>query len=97
MKEPENTFKIDLVKAYSNAGQDYLAYRLRNIFRKVTNPDEIALHNEMIEEVRLMVEADSQIFFRGLAGIILHRESKKVSWLNKVANLIITIGNRKKG
>ncbi len=64
--------------AYRRAGIDFLGSRLEGMFRALTTPEDIALHNVIQQEVMLIVGKDEVIkFYQTLANILLQERAKK--------------------
>ena len=91
MKTPDEQHRELLKDAYAAAGVDFLAYKLKRVFMRIETPEDIALHNDVLDEMLIMIEADMPGFFRKLANIVLRREPKKASWLKKIAENIMII------
>ena len=69
-----------LIEGYSRAGNDFLADRLEGLFRLLKSPEDIALHNAIVQEVLRMVGLDkgkANRFYRLMAGRILDKEAGK--------------------
>ena len=82
--------------AYHRAGQEFLAYRLANLFVKIETPADIALHNDVLAEVLQIVEGEETGFFRDMAGIILYaKEDRKKRMLFWIAGKILNTGQKK--
>ena len=81
-----------LVKSYQGAGADFLAYRLAKLFKQIKTPEDIALHNEILDEVMLMIEPNNAVFMRELARVILYAPK---NFLKSVANRIMIIAGAK--
>ena len=85
-----------LKNSYYRAGEDFLAFRLEKMFRVIRTEADIALHNDMLSEVLLMIDDKPDEFFRGLAHKILNREKKaKKSFLSMISEQLISIPNKK--
>jgi hypothetical protein len=75
-----------IIKGYSQAGDDFLALKLKKVFAVLTTPEEVALHNDMVRDIQAMV-VDYDDFGKSVARIIL---SIPKNFLLRVANLIRT-------
>lgn len=62
--------------AYRRAGEDFLAYRLEKMFRKIETPADIALHNDVLAEAMLIIDDNPKVFFQTLAHKMLLAEGK---------------------
>ncbi len=70
-----------LSKGYRRAGSDFLANRLEGMFRILETPEDVALHNVVMEEVLEMVGSEkinANRFFKVLAHNILVKEAKQI-------------------
>ena len=67
----------DLAAAYRRAGYDFLASRLEGLFRKISNDEDIALHNVIQKEVMSMVGDQPVKFFQALAHKVLEERAKR--------------------
>ena len=62
------------LEAYQRAGDKFLAGRLESVFKVLETPEDIALHNDMIREINMLLmhdKTDRQWFILRLAGAIL--------------------------
>jgi hypothetical protein len=60
--------------AYQRAGDQFLAGRLESVFKILETPEDVALHNDMIREINMLLMHDKQMrqwFILRLAGAIL--------------------------
>lgn len=90
----DNKRKKGLSSAYERAGVDFLAYRLQHcLFKKIENPVDIALHNDMLEEIELLVDGENLLFFKNFANILLNRPK---CWYRSISELIIHISKKGK-
>lgn len=86
-----------LYQSYRKVGEDFLAYRLEKLFVKIETPADIALHNDILSEVLVIIEGEETQFFKGIATAILYpKVNKHKRFLFRVAQQILDIG-RKKG
>ncbi|MDD5328079.1 MAG: hypothetical protein PHY02_09765 [Phycisphaerae bacterium] len=72
-------------------GNRYLAYRLQDVFKKIVTPEDVALHNKIVDEISIMVGGDKnnlKLFFDGIAEIIVNKPKQ---FLKKVAEKILQI------
>lgn len=66
-----------LVSGYTNAGREFLAYRLTYLFTNIKTQDEVALHNNIMKELDLMItEANAGEFMLDIADRILMHSKK---------------------
>ena len=85
-----------IYRAYHQAGQDFLAYRLGNLFVKIETPADIALHNDVLDEVMEIIRGEEQSFFKDIAHIILYvKEEPRKRLLFRIAGKILEIGQKK--
>lgn len=81
---------------YHKAGTTVLAHRLKHLFHPIETKADIALHNDILAEVILIINGKERTFMSGLADLIL---KKKVPipkrFLRRVATLIFEIGHNK--
>lgn len=88
-----------LYRAYQQAGQNFLAYRLEKLFVRIETPADIALHNDILAEVLQIIAGEEKGFFRDMAEIILSlpyiKEEPRKRWLFRVAGKILNIGQKK--
>lgn len=87
--------KLGLIRGYQSAGRDFLAYRLQRLFFHIQTPGDIALHNDVLEEVMALIEHDPKNFFQWFADELLRKPKPKVSLLRKVAEYILMTTRRK--
>jgi len=81
---------------YEKAGQTILAHRLQHVFNKIETKDDIALHNDILAEVLLIIEGKERTFMSGLVDLILYKRiPKKKRFIWHLAKLILEIGHRK--
>lgn len=57
--------------AYNNAGSEFLAYRLTQVFAKIETQNDIALHNDVMREIDLMVQGSVEELLKDIADRIL--------------------------
>lgn len=62
---------------YKNAGPEALAHRLRHIFKPMLTQADCALHNDIADEVAVIVKGQDRLFMSGLADLILRIGQKK--------------------
>ena len=88
-----------LIRAYRQAGIDFLALRLGKIFTKIETEEDRVLHNEVLGEVLMMIEPNPVSFMRGIASIALyHKFEPRKTFLGCVASKVLEIaGMAKKG
>lgn len=85
-----------LFKMYNKAGKTLLAHRLQHIFNTIKTQDDIALHNDILAEVLLIIEGKERTFMSGLTDLILYKRiPKQKRFLFHVATLILEIGHKK--
>ena len=51
----ETKIREILSKAYSNAGKEFLAYRLTKVLARLEKAEDVALHNDVMTELDMMV------------------------------------------
>jgi len=61
----------NLIQAYKQAGEAFLAYRLKSVFRKVESDEDRILHNAAVEEVFLLIGDRMPLLLKALAWICL--------------------------
>jgi hypothetical protein len=81
--------KDGLIRGYQSAGRDFLAYRLQRLFFQIKSPEDIALHNDTLDEVMVLIEHDPKSFFQWFADELLSRPKPKATLLRKMANYIL--------
>ena len=85
-----------LFKMYNKAGPTILAHRLQHIFNAIKTQDDIALHNDILAEVLLIIEGRERTFMNRLTDLILYRPiAKEKRFLFRLAALILDIGHGK--
>ena len=85
-----------IYRAYHQAGADFLAYRLGKLFTKIETPADIALHNDVLEEVLQIVCSEEKSFFRAMAEAILYQPANRQKrFLFKMACTVLQIGQKK--
>lgn len=72
------------LQGYAQAGNDFLADRIEGLFRHISNEQDKALHNVILEEVILMIGSEEETkkqFFQTIAHRILEKRTKeKARW-----------------
>jgi hypothetical protein len=53
-----------LIRGYSQAGNEFLADELGDVFKVIENDDDRAVHNRMIKRIAVMVGLDKSMVFR---------------------------------
>jgi hypothetical protein len=53
-----------LIRGYSQAGNEFLADELGDVFKVIDNDDDRAVHNRMIKRIATMVGLDKSMAFR---------------------------------
>ncbi len=85
-----------LFKMYDKAGTTILVHRLQHIFHPIKTQDDIALHNDILAEVLLIIEDKERTFMSDLVDLILYKKiPKQKRFLFHVATLILEIGHNK--
>lgn len=81
-----------LIKGWHDSGEEFLALKLKKIFMVLENPNDVALHNDMIMDLTTMLGNINAKHFRWeVARIVL---SKPRNFLRSVASLILNISIR---
>lgn len=91
-------FRRLLISDYQALGNKYLAYRLQKLFKRLDTPADVALHNDIADEIAIMIGEDKsniKLFLDGIADIIVTREPPKKTFLRKVASYILQIAVKK--
>jgi hypothetical protein len=87
-----------LIRAYQQAGHGFLAYRLEKCFRLLKTPEDIALHNDMVEEIFEMLGTESKWIelMNKMAGSVYESpyESPKRKMFKRFSQWIITIASK---
>ena len=83
-----------LIRAYQQAGHGFLAYRLEKCFRLLKTPEDIALHNDMVEEIFEMLGTENKWIelINKMADSVY--ESPKRKMFKRFSQWIITIANK---
>lgn len=85
-----------IYRAYYEAGQDFLAYRLAKLFVRIETSADIALHNDVLSEVLQIIHGEERGFFRDMAGIILYQPvDRRKRLLFSIAGKILELGQKK--
>ncbi|MFA6281590.1 MAG: hypothetical protein WCY05_03705 [Candidatus Omnitrophota bacterium] len=86
-----------LIRAYQQAGHGFLAYRLEKCFRLLKTPEDIALHNDMVEEIFEMLGTENKWIelINKMADSTF--ESPKRKMLKRFSQWIVTIANKSDG
>lgn len=79
-----------LIAAYRRAGADFLAIRLEGMFRTIVTPEDMALHNIVLQEVLAMVGDDPKRFFQTLSHKVLFENKAKKNLLRKTVEAIFS-------
>ena len=87
--------KLGLIRGYQSAGRDFLAYRLQRLFLHIQSPEDIALHNDVLEEVMTLIEHNPRSFFQWFADELLNKPKPKLTLLRKIADHILITTRRK--
>ena len=83
-----------LIRAYQQSGTGFLAYRLEKCFRLLKTPEDVALHNDMIEEIFAMLGTENKWFELINKMSDSMYESPKRKMLKRFSNWIMTIANK---
>lgn len=89
-----NKFRNLLINDYNVMGNGYLAYRLQRLFKHLETPEDVVLHNDIADEISIMIGEDRtnlKLLLDGIAGIITSKEPPKKRFLRKAAEYILTI------
>jgi len=81
----------NLIQAYKQAGEAFLAYRLKSVFRKVESDEDRILHNAAVEEVFLLIGDRMPLLLKALAWIVMHPPKPKQRFLSKLARKILDL------
>lgn len=90
-----------LARAYRSAGAEFLAYRLEKVFAKIETDADIALHNDIVAEIALIVTGEETVrgFFKDVAGILIYKDREKVKprkrFLFRVAGKVLELAQKK--
>lgn len=79
-----------IIKGYSQAGDDFLAEKLKKVFMILRTPEDMALHNDMVRDIQLMVE-DADSLRKSVARILIGNPR---NFLSSVARLIRNLSLR---
>ena len=63
------------LEAYQRAGDKFLAGRLESVFKVLETPEDIALHNDMVREINMLLmheKSSRQWFILRISGVLLH-------------------------
>ncbi len=81
---------------YEKAGKTLLAHRLQHVFHAIKTQEDMALHNDILAEVLLIIEGKDRTFMSSLTDLILYKRiPKQKRFLFHVAALILDIGHKK--
>lgn len=80
-----------LTKGYHDSGEDFLALKLKKVFSILKTPGDMQLHNDMVEDMIIIVGGNGDEFRWSLAKILLN---KPRDFLHSAANLIFNISLR---
>ena len=81
---------------YNHDKGNTLAHRLQHLFHKIKNKEDIALHNDILAEVLLMIEGRERTLLSGLVDLILYKRiPKQKRFLFHLATLVLEIGQKK--
>jgi len=80
---------------YNKDGGTVLAHRLQHLFHPVKTPDDMALHNDVLAEIMLIIEGKERNLLKGLVDMILYKRPKQKRFLFKVAVFILELGQMK--
>jgi len=104
LTDKQKGYKTMLQRAYLLAGNDYLAYRIEKIFIEIKTEEEKALHNDVVIEIRTMVEHDYGGFIKEMVNVLTANLSNKMArkrrfrkFLKQVAKKIMLIAGKSKG
>lgn len=95
-KMSKDQHRTELIKALQAAGDSYFAFRLEKLFYWIETPADIALHNDILKEVMILIEPDPAGFMKEIADYLLYKkpEPRKPRFLKVVANRIMQIANK---
>jgi hypothetical protein len=81
-KSPEQLHRELLINAYKNAGEDFLALKLTPLFARIETEADKVRHNDILEEVLLMV-GNNPVGFMKRVAVIIQRWTKAPSKIVK--------------
>lgn len=65
-----------LIEVYKRAGSDFLAYRMQHLLVIIESPRDIALHNDALGELMMLIKDNETFFMKQLAETILLAATK---------------------
>lgn len=80
-----------IIRGYSQAGEEFLAGKLRKIFSELSTPEDVALHNDMLRDIQTVVGGDGGDLRKAVARILIARPK---NFLRSVARTIIELSLR---
>ena len=101
-KTPEQQHRDLLIQAYGNAGEDFLALKLAPLFAKIETEADKVRHNDILEEILLMVVPNEVSFMKRVASVIhwgsaIPKKMVKKVLAMRVAEIVIQTAITKKG
>ena len=82
-----------LIKAYTQAGEEFVADRLKKVFCEIENQNDIALHNDMVREIQVMIGPPGD-FLRSVSRLLISRPK---NFMLGVGSLVIVHSLRNYG
>lgn len=83
MAEVNDKYRQRLINAYRNAGPDFLALKLTRVFCRIESDKDRILHNDIIEDMDIILGAKAGEFLKQVAEEIIYRPKQK--------NILLTI------
>ena len=80
-----------IIRGWNDAGEIFLAEKLKKVFCLLDTPEDVALHNDMVEDVMIMVGDKPNYFRRIVARIIL---SKPGDYLRRIAHFTLNLSKK---
>ena len=65
-----------LIEVYKRAGTDFLAYRLEPLLVIIDSPKDMAIHNDALKELMLLIKGNETFFMKQFAETVMLAATK---------------------
>lgn len=85
-----------LYQLHQNAGPEFLAYRLGQIFTIIESEEDRIIHNDVMADISVILEGEKTGFIRSVADLVFNiKDNKRKRFLFRLAEQILHIGQMK--
>ena len=61
--------KEEIIRGWTSTTDEFMAYQLKKVFSVLNTPEDVALHNDMVEQIQTMID-DTDGFLKAVARLI---------------------------